>query len=53
MHSCGVRLHDGSPGINVDDQSGQVISFTMYETIGVIGRIDCDTDTAAHLVGDL
>ena len=53
MHSCRVRLHDGSPGIDVDDQSGQIVSLTVHETIGVIGGIDCDTDSTTHIIGDL
>ena len=53
MHSCGVRLHDGSPGINVNDQPRQIVSLTVYKTVGVIGGIDCDTDSTTHIIGNL
>ena len=43
-------LHNGSLGIDIDNQSGKIVSFTVYQTIGIIGRIRGDTDTAAHIV---
>ena len=44
MHAHAMRLHDGRLAIDVDDQSGQVVTLTMYQTIGVsltgIGQSD-------------
>ena len=50
MHSCRVSLHDSGLGINVDNQSGKVVTFTVYETVGVVRRIRSNTDAAAHVV---
>jgi len=46
-----VCLHHSSPGINIDNESGQIIAFSMYQAIGIVGRIGSDANTASHVVG--
>ena len=45
-----MSLHDGSFGININHQSGEIVTFTVYETIGVIDRIDSDSNGTTHVV---
>jgi len=45
-----VCLHNSGFGINVNHQSGEIVSFTVNETVSVVGRISGDADTAAHIV---
>ena len=51
VHTGRVGLHHGGAGIDVDDQSGQVVAFTMYQPVGVVIGALGNTDAAAHVVG--
>ena len=53
VHAHTVSLHHGSRTIAVDNQSGQVISLAMHQSIGVVIRIACDIHCQAHSVSRL
>ena len=36
MHAHAVGLHDGRRSITVDDKSGQMVTFTVHQPIGIV-----------------
>ena len=53
VHTGRMCLHDSCFSIYINDQAGQIVTFTMYQTISVIGRIGSDTDTTTHVISYL
>ena len=43
-------LHDSGLGINVNYQSREIIPFTMYKAIRVVGRVRGNADASAHVI---
>lgn len=48
MNADAMRLHDGCGPIDIDDESGDVVSLAMHEAIGVVGGIIDNADGASH-----
>ena len=53
MHTHTVSLHHGSRTIAVDNETRQVISLAMHQSIGVVVWISGDTYRQTHLVSRL
>ena len=53
MHTHAVCLHDGRLAVAVDDQSGQVVAFSVYESVGVVVGIVGNADADAHVESGL
>ena len=51
VHTHAMRLHHGSLSVAVDNQSRQVITLTMHQSIGIIGSIVGNTHSDTHLEG--
>ncbi len=52
VHTHAVSLHDGSSTIAVDNESWQVISLAMHQSIGIVVRIVGDTHSQSHPIAD-
>lgn len=51
VHAYGVELGDGHSGVDVDDQSRQVVAFAVNETVNVVVRVSDKPDSPAQGVG--
>ena len=51
VHADAMGLHDGGFTIDIDNESWQVITLTMNQTIGVIIGVIGNADGLAHLQG--
>ena len=49
VNTHAMGLHDGRLAITVDDQSGEVVTLTVYKSVGVILGIVGNSDGNAHL----
>ena len=48
-----MSLHYSGLTIAIDDQSWEIIAFSVNETVGIVLRIVCNTDCNAHVEGNL
>ena len=53
VHAGRVCLHDGGMVVHVDNQSGQVITLAVYQTVGVVLRIAQHAQGTAEVFGHL
>ena len=49
MHTNTMRLHHGRLSIAVNNQSGEVVSLTMHQTVSIVQWIVSDTNSLSHL----
>lgn len=48
VHSYAMCLHDGCGAVTVDDESWEVVSLSVYETVGVVCGIVGNSYAYAH-----
>lgn len=53
VHAGRVCLHHGGMVVHVDNQSGQVIALTVYQTVGIVLRIAQHAQGTAEVFGHL
>ena len=53
MHAGRMSLHDRRMIVNVNDQSRQVIAFSVYQTIGIVLRVTDQSQSTAQILGHL
>ena len=53
MNAHAMSLHHGRQSIAVDDQSRQVVTLAMHQSVGIVLRVICNTQGQAHLKGRL
>ena len=51
VHTHAMRLHHGSLSVAVDNQSRQIITLTMHQSIGIIGCVVGDAHSDTHPEG--